>query len=185
MFHKLELCDIDNIPVTKVLINAMKKYKIKHSLSNSEKSFNIHSCFALAANKMDLYQLSDLIITSCENVSLSSKGTSLKLTTRHYLRLVIEHDIKLDLFEDLTQEETDYLDKLFRDNTINHKIIENNIYKIFCQKCDLPGEIIHELIELISFGSKPEPVLTMYESDKYSITQITDYRRALIESNSN
>lgn len=184
MFYKLELCDIENIPVTKVLLNAMKKHKIKYSLSNSEKSFNIHPCFVLAANKMDLYQLSDLIITSCENVSLSAIGTTLKLTTRHYLRLIIEHDIKLDLFEELTQEEQDYLEKLFRDNSVSYKVVDS-IYKIFCQKCDLPGNVIHELIELISFGSKPEPILTMYERDRYSITQITDYRRALIESNSN
>lgn len=179
MLHKLEICDISNIPYNKSIINIIKRYKIKHSLSTSGKSVNIINCNIITASKIELYEICDVIIKLCSDVSISSDGTILSLLQTHSLRLLIEHDIRLDLYEDLEEEEHDYLKKFFKINNIFYKL-EEGIYKIFCQKCDLPDVIIHELIYLISFGSKAEPILDMYEKDRYSITQIKDYRRTLI-----
>lgn len=149
----------------------LRKNKVKFEISNTSKSMYFPEQTIISTNESDIYNIVAKIIESNSDIVLSVNNNILTLSPKFLTKLIIEHDIVLDVFSDNDEETakdfSDYLNLL----SVYYTMDENLIFTLSAQKCLLEFKYINDIISYIVFGSKADSSLKMCEFNKYSITQ--------------
>lgn len=171
----MEICQLKiagfYIPAIKphILKNVFDKNKLKYEISTSGKSINIFEQ-TLISDENSIYNIIRNIMRTSPELKLCIELGKLTLKLSEYYRLVIDHDITLDLFDDFeTDEDLNELKEFLTKHHICHKIDENRMFTILGQKCDLDFEYINKLIFYIMYGAKEECGIDSYECGRYAI----------------
>lgn len=157
----------------------LRKNKVKYEISNSGKSMFFPEQTIISTNESDIYNIVAKIIGSNSDIILSKDNDILTLSPKHLTKLIIEHDIKLDIFSDNDESTAKDISEYFKSISLYYTIDENLIFTLLSQTCLLEFKYINDIIFYIMFGSKEKSNLEMYEFNKYSITQRSGYHKYL------
>lgn len=157
----------------------LRKNKVKFEISNTSKSMYFPEQTIISTNESDIYNIVAKIIGSNSDIVLSVDNNILTLSPKFLTKLIIEHDIVLDVFSDNDEETAKEFSEYLKSLSVYHTIDEKLIFTLSAQKCLLESKYINDIISYIMFGSKAESSLEMYEFNKYSITQRSGYQKYL------
>lgn len=156
-----------------------KKNNLKFEESNSGKSIFIPEQTILFKDKQLMYNVAHNIIENSDEITMKYENGTLNIESIHITKLIIEHDIILDVYTELDDEEITELTEFFKSISIFHSFDENNICTISAQKCNLEFKYIDKIIQLITYGSNPEASIEMYAFSRYTIAQRKGYQKYL------
>ena len=156
-----------------------RKHKVKFDISNTSKSMYFPEQTIISTNETELYIIVSRIIKSNDEIVLSVDKNILTLSTKFFTKLIIEHDIILDVFNDNDEETVNELSEYLKSISVFHKVDENLIFTIFGQKCLLEFKYINDIISYIMFGSSENPMLEMNSFNSYSISYRVGYNKYL------
>lgn len=156
-----------------------KKNNLKFEESNSGKSIIIPEQTILFKDKQIMYNVAHNLIECSDELIMQYDNGTLNIESIHIVKLIIEHDIILDVYTELEESEITELTEYFKSISVFHSFDENNICKISAQKCNLEFKYIDKIIQLITYGSNPEASLEMYDESRYTITQKQGYHKYL------
>lgn len=170
----MEICQLNiagfYVPAIKphILKNVFDKNKLKYEVSNSGKSISIFEQ-TLISDEISIYNVIRNIMRFSTDIKLCTELGKLTLKSSDYYRLVIDHDIVLDFYDDFGTDDVHELKDFLTTHHICYKIDKNNIFTISGQKCDLDFEYLNKLIFHIMCGAKEECSINSYEFGRYAI----------------
>ena len=82
----------------------LRKNKVKFEISNTSKSMYFPEQTIISTNESDIYNIVAKIIGSNSDIVLSVDNNILTLSPKFLTKLIIEHDIVLDVFSDNDEE---------------------------------------------------------------------------------
>lgn len=165
--------------IEKSLQNHSKKSKLKFEISNSGKSVYFPEQTIVLQDENTIHNITKFILKLNNEILLTHEKDILTLKSKYFTKLIIEHDIILDVYTDNSPEEAEELSNYFKSISVYHKVDEKLIFEISAQKCLLEFEHINEIIRHINYGSSEKSELTMFDGYSYTITQRQGYQKFL------
>lgn len=176
---QLNICEHSSSQISYKSQKILEQNKIKFEISNSGKSILLKDQNVIFTDINKLYTIVDLLLKSNHDLVLTHEENQLVIKSKYYTKLLIEHDIVLDVYNDLDEENVQILSEILKSMSVSFKYNENFIFTIYAQKCTLEFEKINEIIRHINYGSHADAELTMYDGEKYAITQRQGYQKYL------
>lgn len=166
-------------PISQNLITkVLNKNKVQFEDTNSGKSVFFPKQTVISTDEASLYNIAMVLMADESDLHMCRERGILTIKPLEYMKLIIEHSIVLDLYDDIDEEELTEFSDYLTDLCVFHKV-ENGIITISDQKCRLEYEYINDIIFHIMCGSTPESHLSVGCRGVYYIAQRTGYEKYL------